>query len=119
MIATRAILVHRSVPRTMAAVKHPPIVTVVSRALTTSLDMKLKSHYKLHQQEQTTVPLVAPSSRFFSSIGGTVSDGMPTNHETTKKTPGHVTRTLRVLDMDVVRKIQEELHSVDVNSDGR
>lgn len=32
---------------------------------------------------------------------------------------GTVTKTLRVLDMDVVKKILEELRSVDVNSDGR
>jgi hypothetical protein len=36
-----------------------------------------------------------------------------------EKAPGRVTRTLRVLDMDVVKKIIEELRSVDVNSDGR
>jgi hypothetical protein len=30
-----------------------------------------------------------------------------------------VTKTLRVLDMEVVKKILDELRSVDVNSDGR
>jgi hypothetical protein len=54
-----------------------------------------------------------------SEIRGIVSDGVSTKHETTQKSPGHVTRTLRVLDMDVVRKILEELKSVDVNADGR
>jgi len=32
---------------------------------------------------------------------------------------GKVSKTLRVLDMDVVKTILEELRSVDVNSDGR
>jgi len=32
---------------------------------------------------------------------------------------GSVTKTLRVLDMEVVKKILDELRSVDVNSDGR
>ena len=64
-----------------------------------------------------------PPSYYFSTsateIRGTVSDGSATHHETTQKSPGHVTRTLRVLDMDVVRKILAELKSVDVNADGR
>ena len=33
--------------------------------------------------------------------------------------PGQVTKTLRVLDMDVVKKILDELKSVDANSDQR
>lgn len=33
--------------------------------------------------------------------------------------PGTVTKNLRVLDIDVVKQIIEELRSVDVNSDGR
>jgi hypothetical protein len=69
--------------------------------------------------------LYVPSPHYFSTsaataeIRGTVSDGRATHHETKQKSPGHVTRTLRVLDMDVVRKILEELKSVDVNADGR
>jgi hypothetical protein len=54
-----------------------------------------------------------------SIIRGTVSDGTPTSDEIQKNAPGYVTRTLRVLKMDVVRKILDELRSVDVNSDGR
>lgn len=34
-------------------------------------------------------------------------------------TPGTITKRLRVLDVDVVKKITEELRSVDANSDGR
>lgn len=36
-----------------------------------------------------------------------------------KQNPGSVTKKLRVLDMDVVKQILEELRSVDTNSDGR
>jgi len=36
-----------------------------------------------------------------------------------QKKPDKVTKSLRVLDMDVVKQILEELKSVDVNSDGR
>ena len=35
------------------------------------------------------------------------------------RTPGKVSKTLRVLDMDIVDKISEELKAVDHNSDGR
>jgi hypothetical protein len=61
----------------------------------------------------------APAAVDISEIRGMVSDGKSTIHETKQKTPGHVTRSLRVLDMDVVRKILEELKAVDVNADGR
>jgi hypothetical protein len=54
-----------------------------------------------------------------SMIRGTVSDGTPSSDESQKNAPGYVTRTLRVLKMDVVRKILDELRSADVNSDGR
>ena len=36
-----------------------------------------------------------------------------------QKTPGTITKRLRVLDVDVVKRISEELRSVDANSDGR
>jgi hypothetical protein len=62
----------------------------------------------------STVPVVDTNE-----IRGMVSDGKSTIHETTQKSPGHVTRSLRVLDMDVVRKILDELKAVDVNADGR
>lgn len=52
-------------------------------------------------------------------IKGIVSDGVSSDLETPKDKTGYVTRKLRVLDMDVVEKIKEELKSVDVNSDGR
>ena len=36
-----------------------------------------------------------------------------------QSSPGRVTKSLRVLDMDTVKTILEELRSVDVNTDGR
>jgi hypothetical protein len=36
-----------------------------------------------------------------------------------QSSPGRVTKSLRVLDMDTVKTILEELRSVDVNADGR
>lgn len=37
----------------------------------------------------------------------------------TQSTPGNITRTLRILDMNTVKQILEDLRSVDVNRDGR
>lgn len=123
MITTRArILVHRNVPRTAAAAfRQHRSVAVLSRALTANLDTTCSSFpVRKPRRERPSAPFfVTPSTRFSSSIRGTVSDGTPTSHETSQQVPGRVTRTLRVLDMDVVRNIQEELRSVDVNSDGR
>ena len=52
-------------------------------------------------------------------IKGTVSDGISSPDEIQKENAGYVTKKLRVLDMDVVEKIRNELKSVDANSDGR
>lgn len=56
---------------------------------------------------------------FSSTTRGTVSDGKPSPNEIQQKVVGSVTRKLRVLDVNVVKKILEELRSVDVNFDGR
>lgn len=94
--------------------------------MTMVTDDSFKSHSNNHsyyyhhpQQVRYFSSSMESISNNNSSIRGTVSDGVPTSHETTQRTPGCVTRTLRVLDMDVVRQILEELRSVDVNSDGR
>jgi hypothetical protein len=50
------------------------------------------------------------------TIKGTVSDGTPTNHEIQQQSIGHVTKNMRVLDMNVVEQIMEELRSVDADS---
>lgn len=53
------------------------------------------------------------------NIKGTVSDGVSSPAEIRKEKAGYVTKKLRVLDMDTVEKIRNELKSVDANSDGR
>ena len=53
------------------------------------------------------------------TIKGAVSDGISSAAEIRKDRAGYVTKKLRVLDMDVVEKIKNELKSVDANSDGR
>jgi hypothetical protein len=63
---------------------------------------------------------IGSTIQYFSStaIQGTVSDGVSSPSEIQQKTPGTVTKRLRVLDITTVQKIQEELRSVDANSDG-
>lgn len=59
------------------------------------------------------------NAKYFSTaIRGAVSDGVSSPMEIQQTTPGSVTKRLRVLDMTTVQKIQEELRSVDANSDG-
>jgi hypothetical protein len=53
--------------------------------------------------------------RFMSTMLNTTT----TKKVETRSNPGSVTRTLRVLDMDVVKKILADLKSVDTNSDQR
>lgn len=128
MIATRTFL-HRSAPRiASAAFKQPQNAALCNRAFYTAVDTSSNTDLlpKRESHPSTTIKTislpqqwVAPRVFSSASIRGTVSDGNPTSCETSQKTPGHVTRTLRVLDMDVVKKILAELRSVDVNSDGR
>ena len=49
---------------------------------------------------------------------GTVADGVATPNEIQQESVGTVTKKLRVLNMATVKKIVEELRSVDINSDG-
>jgi hypothetical protein len=64
----------------------------------------------------------ATTKHYFSTaavIRGKVSDGVSSPMETIQQQiPGSVTKRLRILDVSTVQKIQEELRSVDVNSDG-
>lgn len=67
------------------------------------------------------------SRKSFSAVGynsndeirGAVSDGQSSKHETSHTKVGHVTRQLRVLDMDTVKTILDELRSVDADSNER
>jgi hypothetical protein len=66
----------------------------------------------LQAQLQTPIDKRAFSTNFVSA-----SHVSGTNKST--RTLGTVTRTLSSLDSDTVRKIEEELREVDLNSDGR
>ena len=119
MLATRT-FIHRSVPLTKA-LKQPRLVLTASKAFTTSSITKQPMIPGLPSKISVIPP---ENKRFFStsvypSIQGTVSDGVSSDAETLKSKTGYVTKKLRVLDMDVVEKIKNELRSVDVNSDGR
>ena len=110
MIGTRALL-YRSAPRLGAFASKSSLILARSRGFSSIAIDKLKLANKNYDFY---------SPRFFSTaIRVTVPDGMPTELEIQQKSVGTVTKRLRVLDMDVVKKIQDELHSVDVNSDGR
>jgi hypothetical protein len=60
-----------------------------------------------------------PPRYLSTSIRGTVSDGVPTDHEIIRKSANSMTKRLRVLDVDVLENIKKELQSVDANHDGR
>lgn len=60
-----------------------------------------------------------PSVTMVRTFAATPSPILQATEATRVTEPGYVTKSLRVLDMDVVKKIQAELRSVDVNSDGR
>lgn len=123
MISTRSTILHRHVvPRVVNAVfqQRQALLCNSNFTMTSTSTNEPPSHL-------TTFVRIPIMGRYLSTapvvdtteIRGMVSDGKSTIHETTQKTPGHVTRSLRVLDMDVVRKILEELKAVDVNADGR
>jgi hypothetical protein len=66
----------------------------------------------LQAQLQTPIDKRAFSTIFSSASH--VSDTVKSTH-----TLGTVTRTLKSLDSETVRKIEDELREVDINSDGR
>ena len=119
MISTRITILHRHVvPRVVNAAFQQRNVLLWNSNFTVNSGANETRHPPFISiptgRYMSTTPVVDTSE-----IRGMVSDGKSTSHETTQKTPGHVTRSLRVLDMDVVRKILDELKSVDVNADGR
>lgn len=121
MISTRLTIIHRNVvPRVVNAMfQQRHILSNYNRTSTMNSDVNKPSPNPTFvgiptERYMSTLPAVDTTE-----IRGMVSDGKSTIHETKQKTPGHVTRTLRVLDINVVRKILEELKSVDVNADGR
>ena len=100
MIATRT-LMRRSGPR-------------IARSLLNQQGVVLSSvHADRFIIPRETQPLGLPSfDRHFSTA-------IDLELAEKQRSPGKVSKTLRVLDMDVVKTIIQELRSVDVNSDGR
>ena len=140
LLATTKTLIHRSAAPLAAAkaLKQPRMVLTVSKAFTSttfgssssvpgtsSLVQPHPSNGRLGLPSKISViaePAAHHQQRFFSSappIQGIVSDSVSSDAETVKSKTGYVTKKLRVLDMDVVEKIKNELQSVDVNFDGR
>jgi hypothetical protein len=126
MIGTRTIL-HRSAPRLASiSFKQPMFVSLRALSLNESNTLAQYNSNSSKKGANDDGVFWAPVIRPFSSpsaavppIQGAVSDGVSSKEETIQKTPGSVTKTLRVLNMDVVKNILDELRSVDVNSDGR
>ena len=96
-----------------------PLASTTAKSNVSSFDF-----YQQQQQQQcrlfATQPIMGQAATMPDhSIKGTVSDGVSSSAEILKQKAGHVTKKLRVLDMDTVEKIRNELKSVDANSDGR
>jgi hypothetical protein len=102
----------------MLVVRRPLLPTSAGfSATTTAIDAMAG-----HSNNENKVSPSATTKQYFSTaavIRGQVSDGVSSPMETIQQqTPGSVTKRLRILDVSTVQKIQEELRSVDVNSDG-
>ena len=119
MISARlTILNRRVVPKVVSsAFRHRHVLSLYNSNITVNNGKNNTQPLAfVNIQSMSTSPPVGVDT---NEIRGMVSDGKSTIHETIQKSPGHVTRSLRVLDMDVVRKILDELKAVDVNADGR
>jgi hypothetical protein len=94
-------------------VRRPPVMPISAGFSATSAG---------HSNENLATAATTSNKQYFSTaavILGQVSDGVSSPMETIQQqTPGSVTKRLRILDVSTVQKIQEELRSVDVNSDG-
>jgi hypothetical protein len=102
MLATSSTLIRRSAPRIAkhALAQSSKKAFPASASTCISFDAFYSDSDRHHQ------PTIMPI-RYYSAIPGEL------------RRPGSVTKTLRVLDMDAVKTILEELRSVDVNSDCR
>jgi len=121
MLATKTLLLHRSGPLAATLLKQqqprlPVLLATKAFATTTSVP---SSSPLLAGHSTTTNDHYCRNFSAAVDIKGTVSDGVSSDAERTQKKAGYVTRKLRVLDMDVVEKIKNELQAVDANSDGR
>jgi hypothetical protein len=99
MLATSSALIRRSAPRIVSVLAQSSKKTFPVSA---SVCLPFDAFYSDSEQNHSTTTI-----RYYSAVPAE------------ERRPGSVTKTLRVLDMDVVKQIMEELRSVDVNSDGR
>jgi Rieske Fe-S protein len=95
-----------------------------------SLGMLLRASSSSSSSSSTFFASPPPTTTVANSNGMTMTTNkinIKTNHFSTaammpgaavSSTPGSVTKRLRVLDVSTVHKIQDELRSVDANSDG-
>jgi hypothetical protein len=97
-------------------VRRPPVMPISAAFSATSVG------YSNENSATAAAATTTTTKQYFSTaavIRGQVSDGVSSPMETIQQqTPGSVTKRLRILDVSTVQKIQEELRSVDVNSDG-
>jgi hypothetical protein len=101
MLATSSALIRRSAPRIVKSVLAQSSRNVFPASA--SACVPFDAFYSDSEKNQPSTTAI----RYFSAVPAE------------ERLPGSVTKTLRVLDMDVVKQIMEELRSVDVNSDGR
>jgi hypothetical protein len=126
MISTSFSILHRNVPRIAVSTVFKRQIVLSSSCWDTISGKSYRNDTFAKDYERWNGWNISDRYCFSSGaaattaeIRGIVSDGVSTSHEMKQKSPGHVTHTLRVLDMDVVRKILDELKSVDLNADGR
>lgn len=135
MLTSSKTLLHRSGPLASKALLKPvgtPPTTVSSSLLakaffatsptnitSTTLSSLRRASSPLQQHSLYAIRPFSAAISPNETIKGTVSDGVSSSAELKKDKAGYVTKKLRVLDMDVVEKIKNELKSVDANSDGR
>jgi hypothetical protein len=101
MLATSSSLIRRSAPRIFKSVLAQSSKKTVPASASTCVPFD--AFYSDSEQKQPATTTI----RYYSAVPAE------------ERQPGSVTKTLRVLNMDVVKQIMEELRSVDVNSDGR
>jgi hypothetical protein len=101
MLATSTALIRRSAPRIVKSVLAQSSKKTFPASASTCVPFD--AFYSDSEQNQPSTTTI----RYYSAVPAE------------ERRPGSVTKTLRVLDMDVVKQIMEELRSVDVNSDGR
>jgi hypothetical protein len=114
MLGTSSALIRRGAPRIVKSVLAQSSKKTFPASA--SACVPFDAFYSDSEQNQHSTTTI----RYFSAV--------PLEHteierytvaSTQERQPGSVTKTLRVLNMDVVKQIMEELRSVDVNSDGR